>query len=144
MSTNNFYRNLGYCFHLLTHSSTHKDFNLADYMDVEICPANWRGQLRVYKNNEKHPVGFVTWAKVNENTKQELIQDSRALYHREWSSGDLLFFNDFVAPWGGVKEILSDLTSTMFPKEQAFSISRDKHGKTKKVHRWTGKEYANQ
>ncbi len=144
MSNDNFYRNLGHCFHLLAHSGAHKPFNLAGYMDVEICPANWRGQLRVYENNEKHPVGFVTWAKVNESTKQALIEDSRALYHQEWNSGDHLFFNDFVAPWGGVKEILSDLTSTVFPKEQAFSISRDKEGKTKKVHRWTGKEYANQ
>lgn len=143
MNSDHFYRNLGHCFHLLAHSNVHKQFNLAGYMDVEICPANWRCQLRVYINDEKHPVGFVTWAKVNESSKQALIDYSRALYYEEWNSGDHLFFNDFVAPWGGVKEILSDLTSNVFPKEQAFSISRDKYGKTKKVHRWKGKEYAN-
>ncbi|WP_159737633.1 toxin-activating lysine-acyltransferase [Vibrio atypicus] len=144
MGTDNFYRNLGHCFHLLAHSNAHQKFNLAGYMDVEICPANWRGQLRVYENHHKQPVGFVTWAKVSKSTKQELIEDSRALYYHEWNNGDCLFFNDFVAPWGGVKEILSDLTSTVFPKEQAFSIGRDKKGNTKKVHRWTGKEYTSQ
>lgn len=141
MRTNGFYRNLGDCFYLLANSDTHKHFRAATYMDVEVCPANWRGQVRVYINADNQPVGFVTWAKVTKCCKQELIDNSRALRHYEWDDGNLLFFNDFVAPWGGVKEILSDLTSNIFPKEQAFSISRDKEGNTKKVHRWVGKKF---
>jgi len=64
----------------------------------------------------------------------------RALFHHEWQQGEQLFFNDFVAPWGGVKQILQDMTSHVFPGETASSFSRYKDGSVKKVGRWIGKE----
>jgi len=112
-------------------------FNLACYINVEIYPASCYGQLHVYVDEENIPVGFVTWAKVNEITKQALINDNRSLYDEEWNCGEYLFFNDFVAPWGGVKIISSDLKSNLFPNErEAFSIRRDKQGNTKKINHW--------
>lgn len=141
MSADYFYRNIGNCFYLLAHSDTHRNFNLSRYMDVEICPANWLGQLRIYTNVEQQPVGFVTWARVSPEVKEELIVSSRALMFDEWNKGSELFFNDFVAPWGGVRNMLNDMTKNVFPKEEAFSVSRDSNGDVEKVQRWVGKQF---
>jgi len=141
MSSLSFYSDIGHCFYLLASSEKHKYYNVSNYMNVEICPASVFDQLRVYVDFGSNPVGFVTWAYVNSIVRYELITFSRALMSDEWNSGSHLFFNDFVAPWGGVRDILDELTRTIFPKEEAFSISRDKRGMVTKVHRWTGKEF---
>ncbi|NQZ32261.1 MAG: toxin-activating lysine-acyltransferase [Oceanospirillaceae bacterium] len=137
----NSYSQMGICFELLAHSDTHKNYSCASYLDTEICPANWLSQLRIYFNDAKIPVAFVTWAEVSQETEKELIDDSRALYHQDWNAGDNLYFNDFVAPWGGVRDILKDLTSNIFTDREAFSLSRHSDGKVKKKHRWIGKAF---
>jgi len=142
MNNDYFYSDIGRCFYLLSFSKKHKHFNASSYMSVEICPARTFSQLRIYNDSESNPVGFVTWAYVDSIVKGELVKFSRALMSDEWNCGSHLFFNDFVAPWGGVREILNELTTTIFPEEEAFSISRDKSGKVVKVHRWIGKAFS--
>ena len=140
----NSYSQIGICFELLAHSDTHKNYSCATYLDTEVCPANWLSQLRIYFNDDQEPVAFVTWAEVCEQTQKELIDDSRALYYQDWNNGDNLYFNDFVAPWGGVKEILTDLTSHIFADREAFSLSRHADGTVRKKHRWIGKAFNKQ
>jgi len=144
MDNLNSYSKVGICFELLAHSDTHKHYRCATYLDTEICPPNWLGQLRIYFNDEKLPVAFVTWAEVSKGTEKELVDDSRALYYQDWDAGDQLYFNDFVAPWGGVKEVLQDLTTNIFPEREAFSLSRHADGSVRKKHRWIGKAFNKQ
>jgi len=52
-----------------------------------------------------------------------------------------VYFNDFIAPWGGVRDILKDLATNIFADREAFSLSRHVDGKVKKKHRWIGKAF---
>jgi cytolysin-activating lysine-acyltransferase len=54
----------------------------------------------------------------------------------DWNSGDLLLFNDFVAPFGHTREILKDLRNLEWPHKTAFSLRRAQDGSVKKVNHW--------
>jgi cytolysin-activating lysine-acyltransferase len=79
------------------------------------------------------------WAAV-ENGKDKLVNQGGQMQWDDWNSGDLLLFNDFVAPFGHTKEILKDLRSQTWPHEIAFSLRRAEDGSVKKVNYWWHKK----
>ncbi len=128
----------GYALELLAQSKYHRQFQLGDYFRVEILPAFWCGQTRVYLNNEGLPTAMVTWAWLTEVVQRDVHATGRALTRDEWNCGDRLFFNDWITPYDNIREILHDMTHTMFPNETATSLRRNPDGTVRRINRWTG------
>ncbi|RKF17790.1 toxin-activating lysine-acyltransferase [Alginatibacterium sediminis] len=135
------YQIQGICLELLAQSKQHKHAKLSEYLDLEILPAIEYRQLRIYKNEANQAIGFVTWAWLNQSNLSQLLASNSALNFAQWNSGEILFFNDFVAPYGGVRFILNDLCRNVFPSYKATSFSRNLNGQITKQHYWFGKEY---
>ncbi len=137
----NHYTQLGVCYELLAHSSTHNHFEAGNYLNLQFIPPLIAQQFRIYLNEKSVPIGLVTWGWIPAQTKKEMIETSRNIRPDEWDAGEHLLFNDFVAPWGGVKTIITDLTTNVFPRYKAFSVRRYADGQVRKVNCWIGKEF---
>ena len=64
-------------------------------------------QFRIWEV-ESHPVGFVTWAMLNEEAQQGYWDGTRLLQPDDWKAGENLWLIDFVAPYGGVRPMVRE------------------------------------
>lgn len=133
-----YYASVGYALELLAQSRYHRQYRLGDYFRVEILPALGCGQLRFYLTPEGVPTAMVTWAWVSVDVESDIHATGRALSRDEWNCGNRLFFNDWITPYGNIREVLHDMTHTIFPDQVATSLRRNPDGSVRRVCRWTG------
>lgn len=132
------YASTGFALELLAQSEYHKQHKLGYYFSTEILPALWNGQVRFYLTKEGIPTAMVTWGWLSEDVQQEIHATGRALTEEEWNCGDRLFFNDWITPYGNIREVLHDMTHNIFPDEVATSLRRNPDGSVRRINRWTG------
>jgi len=130
-----FYSRLGIAILLMEQSPYHKQWPLYD-AELELVPPLHLNQCKFYFDPQQNPVAFVTWSSITEATKNKLVNQGGQMQWDDWNNGDLLLFNDFVAPFGHTREILKDLRNQDWPNEIAFSLRRAKDGSVKKVNYW--------
>jgi len=130
-----FYSRLGIATLLMGQSSYHKQWPLYD-AELELVPPLHLNQCKFYFDPQQNPVAFVTWSSITQATKNKLVNEGGQMQWDDWNSGELLLFNDFVAPFGHTREILKDLRSQNWPNEIAFSLRRAEDGSVKKVNYW--------
>jgi len=135
------YTCVGFALELLSKSEYHRQHSLGDYFRTEILPAYGFGQFRFYVNDQGIPTGLVTWAWLSDEVQAEIHKTGRALQRSEWRSGENLFFNDFVTPYGTMKPVLRDFTKNVFPMEIATSLRRNADGSVRRINRWIGANY---
>lgn len=131
------YISVGYALELLAQSEYHRQFELGNYFCTEILPPLSCNQVRFYVTPEGLPTGMVTWAWLSEQVERDVHASGRALDQEEWTSGDRLFFNDWITPYGNIREVLYDINQ-YFPDEVATSLRRRDDGSVRSVNRWTG------
>lgn len=133
-----YYASVGYALELLAKSDYHRRFGLGDYVRVEILPALWSGQSRLYLTADGVPTAMVTWAWLSEEVERDVHATGRALRDHEWTCGDRLFCNDWITPYGNLREIAHDMAHNIFPDEIATSLRRNPDGSVRRINRWTG------
>ena len=132
------YTKVGFALELLAQSQYHKQYPVGDYLYSEILPPIWANQIRFYITAEGVPTAMVTWAWLSSEVEQEVHQMGRALTEDEWRSGDRLFFNDWIAPYGNIRSAMHDIAVNVFPNHTATSIRRNKDGSIRKINYWKG------
>lgn len=132
------YASVGFALELLAQSPYHKQHALGDYFRVEILPALWFRQCRFYLTEDQIPTAMVTWAWLSEDVEHQIHTTGRALAEDDWNCGDRLFFNDWITPYGNIREIVHEMTHEIFPNEVATGIRRNSDGSVKRINRWTG------
>ncbi len=138
MVTLDYYASVGYALELLAQSEYHRQFKLGDYFRVEVLPALWCGQTRFYLTSEGIPTAMVTWAWLSEEVERNVHATGHALNEDEWNCGKRLFFNDWITPYGNIREVVHDMTHNIFPDEVATSLRRNPDGSVRRINRWTG------
>lgn len=133
-----YYASVGYALELLSKSPYHRQHRLGDYFRAEVLPAIWTNQVRFYVTKAYVPTAMVTWAWLSEEVERDVHAKGRALTHPEWKSGTRLFFNDWITPYGNIKDVLRDMTHNIFPDEVATSLRRNPDGTVRRINRWTG------
>lgn len=133
-----YYSSVGYALELLAQSPYHRQHKLGDYFRTEILPAIWAGQIRFYVTDQGLPSAMATWAWLSKDVEADIHVTGRALTRDEWNCGDRLFFNDWVTPYGNIREIVHDMTHNIFPEEVATSLRRNPDGSVRRINRWTG------
>lgn len=130
-----FYKQLGMASWLMSFSEYHELWPLYD-IEIELVPPISLGQCLFFYDENDCPVAFVTWSTITEETKNRLVYEQGQMQWEDWDAGDLLLFNDFVAPFGHAREVLAQLRSMDWPHEIAFSLARELDGDIKKVRYW--------
>ena len=133
-----YFASVGYALELLARSPYHRQQKLGDYFRTEVLPALWAGQCRFYVTQEGAPTAMVTWAWLSEDVERDIHASGRSLSHREWTCGDRLFFNDWITPYGNIREVAHDMTHNIFPDQIATSLRRNMDGSVRRINRWTG------
>lgn len=128
---------LGMMMWLMKHADYHSQWPIWS-VDKDIVPALIHGQSKIYFDSSQIPVGFATWAWLDDEAREQLINNKAPLTIKQWNSGEHLMFGDFVAPWGQAKFILNDLRTQVFPECKAFSLGRNQDGSIRKVYHWKG------
>jgi cytolysin-activating lysine-acyltransferase len=127
---------LGIAVTMLEASSYHRGFRLYS-VGREFLPPIAAGQCRVYVDTGNRLVGIVTWAWIEDAVRDRLLSRGHGIAASEWSAGNNLHFNDFVAPWGHAKAIFRDLSENVFPRvDVATSVRRRRDGSVRKVNTW--------
>jgi cytolysin-activating lysine-acyltransferase len=106
---------------LLMSSPLHRQTFLAD-LERTILPALMCQQYRIFKHRQV-PVGFVTWAYVNDEIDARFLAGKPVLKPEEWRSGDRIWVVDLVAPFGGAESILRHMSEQALATE-AFRLIR--------------------
>jgi len=123
---------------LMMNSSIHKHFRVCDITNI-IIPALRLNQFRIYRSDDT-PVGFVSWAYFSDEIEKKYTASSMLLKIEDWTSGDNLFFIDFIAPFGHGRKIIQDLRNNIFPnREMAKALRFKQVGKLQKVASYYGK-----
>lgn len=132
-----FETSLGICMWLLSQSDYHRNWDMVAFEEEIASPLLYK-QYRIYLDEQDNPIGLATWAWINDECRQRLLEQKGILSFDEWNCGEHLLFNDYIAPWGHAKAILKDLRTQVFPNETAFSIGRNADGSIRKIYTWKG------
>lgn len=97
---------------LMTQSPLHKQLFIGD-LEWFAMPAVLLEQFRVW-NGPNSPAAVALWATVSAETEARLEAGGAKLRPDEWRNGDRAWLIDLVAPFGGVDEILADLSQSVF------------------------------
>ncbi|WP_349370508.1 toxin-activating lysine-acyltransferase [Salinarimonas sp.] len=136
MSRLDLYASLGAMIALMARSPYHRGQPLRRYLAVEILPPLRLGQARIWFDESGAPTAFLTFACITPAVEAELHASGRALRPDEWACGERLFFNDFVAPYGGARAFIRDLKENVFRHRTATSLARAPDGRVRAIKRW--------
>lgn len=131
---------LGMMMWLMKHANYHSQWPLWS-IETDIVPALMHGQSKLYFDDQQNPVGFVTWAWLDDDAKSQVLENIYPLTFDQWKSGSHPMAADFVAPWGHSRLITKDLKFNVFPEHKVFSIGRNPDGSIRKIYHWKGRQY---
>ena len=112
---------LGEMTSLLMLSSVHRQYQIRDIPDL-ILPAVNLNQYMIFRDANHRPIAFVTWGKFSAEVEQAYRKGKVHLSEQELTSGSILYFMDFVAPYGHAKQVIRQLCSTRFAQDCAYSL----------------------
>lgn len=122
---------LGEALLVLMNSNAHRlNFFISDIEWLLLAPIS-KEQFRLYKDKDGKPVGLILWANVNEEVDKRLQNGIGKLTFNDWTSGDILWIVDFIAPLGGADKMLEELKQTVFKDKNFKYQSIDKDGNRK-------------
>lgn len=122
---------LGEALLVLMNSNAHRlNFFISDIEWLLLAPIS-KEQFRLYKDKDGKPVGLILWANVNEEVDKRLQNGIGKLTFNDWTSGDILWIVDFIAPLGGADKMLEELKQTVFKGKNFKYQSIDKDGNRK-------------
>lgn len=92
-------------------------------MASHVLPAIKHRQFALFFRQEE-PVGYISWAGFDEATQQRYIADNLGLFERpeDWISGHLLWFIDWVAPFGDSAAMRTVLSRHYFADKVGRSL----------------------
>ncbi len=129
---------LGDLVYLMLASDLHRKYYINDIGSVFFPPIDLN-QFRIYHRSGR-PVGFVTWASLNNEIEDRYLNTDYILRPDDWKSGDRILFMDFIAPFGDAKNIVRDLRKNVFADTAARSV-RVRRGAKPRVSHFQGVNY---
>ncbi len=79
-------------------SNAKEPYNTMDveYVKGMIIPPIELNQFKIFYDDSKNPVGYVTWAFLNKEAEEKLINDNEYFTRSDWKSGETLWYIDTV------------------------------------------------
>lgn len=87
-------------------------YNFIGDIEWRVIPPITLGQCKLYMK-DKAPLAYVSWAKVSDEVHDRISKGTMKLAPGEWDTGTNLWLVDVISPFGGVKEIIEDLKSSV-------------------------------
>jgi len=96
-------------------SELHTRYRVGIFVD-RLWPSIPRGQYALYTDKDSgKPVGFCNWSWISQDVLAEYRESSRPVLPADWDSGDVLFFQEMIAPFGHLNRITRDVRNCIVP-----------------------------
>jgi len=118
---------LGAAVWLMLSSSAHKHLFVTDF-EWLVVPPILAKQFRLFRRNNV-PVGFISWALLDDEVEARIINGSVKLAPNEWTRGKKFWIIDVIAPFGGGDDMLKDLKENVFKDQVVKYIQADEDGR---------------
>lgn len=118
---------LGAAVWLMLSSGAHKHLFVTDF-EWLVVPPILAKQFRLFRRNNV-PVGFISWALLDDEVEARIINGSVKLAPNEWTKGKKVWIIDVIAPFGGGDDMLKDLKKNIFKDEVVKFIQADEDGR---------------
>lgn len=105
---------------LMSVSPVHRYMFLGD-VDWLVMPPIRLQQFRLLRKKGV-PFAFVSWAYISDEVEERLLSGAKRLAPGDWHSGEKAFLIDVVAPFGGAREIASQIKSTIFTEREFWTM----------------------
>ena len=100
---------------------------------IWIAPAVRLRQIHFFLDKSGEPVGYFTWAYLNQEVADALVREpSRLLHISEWNEGEKLWIMDLVVPRGRGREFIRSMCELLSAEHQEAAFVR----KNVNVHVW--------
>ena len=116
---------IGEIFFLVSHSELHMRQPVFLIERRFIHPLSI-GQVRMFHGTNNVPIGCVSWAWLSDDVDRAMMDDPDALRPGDWQSGDHLWFIEFIAPFGRVREMVRFLDDEVFGTVERPALGRAK------------------
>jgi len=111
---------------LMMSTPTHKHVFVSD-LEWSVMPPVALGQFFLWRR-QGVPVGYATWAYLNQEAEERVRSGSLRLAPKDWKSGDRLWLIDFVVPFGGQQEALVELKTKILAGKKVNAVQRAPDG----------------
>lgn len=111
---------------LTIHSISHRHLFISD-IDWAILPPVMLKQFKLFKDQDNKTIAYASWAKISQEVEDRILKTGNTkLAPRDWNSGDKVHLIDVLTPFGGNKQIITQLYETEFKDKQEVNIVRAK------------------
>ena len=103
---------LGQIIVLMGQSASHRHLFLSD-LEWLVMPAIGRRQMRLWRRDTERgpiPAIYASWAFVSPEVDQRFASGRLRLTPAEWTSGEMMWLIDLVAPMGGADAAIKEMT----------------------------------
>lgn len=133
--TFNKYEKLGMMSALALQSPLHRDWLLSD-IELYLEPAIHSNQCQFFFRHGGL-VAFATWASVDQDTHEKIIQLDTPVPKDKWTSGANTWLIDVVAPFGDAAPLVRHLQrNELAAVKRAYSVKRNLDGTRNRVKIW--------
>ena len=87
-----------------------------------VWPAIERRQFFILRQKNGLPLMYGSWARFDKKREHQYLSDPSIIPNDAWSSGDRMWFIDWIAPFGGSKRVIQKLRRDIFPYEAAWAL----------------------
>jgi cytolysin-activating lysine-acyltransferase len=106
---------LGEIVWLMAHSKLHQEWPIASIFQW-VMPALIHKQCRLYRRNGR-PVAYVAWARMSKEVEEAYVLNPKSLQPKDWTSGNIGWLVDWIAPFGDSHAVKKDLRNGIFKDE---------------------------
>ena len=107
-------------------------FFIRDLKNV-IYPPLELGQYELFYGPAGKPIGFCSWAFLTQEAREGFLDRTRPLAPLDWNAGTELWFMDFIAPYGGVREMVRQLYALHPYATVAYMARTSKENTVKRI-----------
>lgn len=127
---------LGLVAELMCRSDHYCGFPIA-CLKLWIEPAILMRQIKFFYDVSNNCVGYITWAKVEEETYVRMVKDPSYILHlSEWNEGNELLIMDFMVLNGDVRRFMRESMEDLAGHGIARSFRRRADGSIRKIVTW--------
>ncbi|MDZ7919890.1 toxin-activating lysine-acyltransferase [Rhodoferax sp.] len=94
---------------------------LLSELEWRVMPALVLEQAKLYMRDDS-PIAYVSWATLSEPVAQRYASAPHQLTAADWKSGEQVWIIDLFVPFGGGQEVMNDLRSNLFPRQQIHQL----------------------
>ena len=115
---------------LTLNSMQHRHLFISD-LEWSIVPPVMLKQFKLFKDKDNRTIGYVSWAKISKEVEDRIFRTgSTKLSPGDWNGGDKIYLIDVLTPFGGNRNVISQLYDTEFKdKHEVGVIMPKKSGK---------------